>query len=298
MYLLKYLFPLFLMVLLSCSQPQTKTPPPYYKTELVKFLDEPVEALDGKISTTNGIQFSNDGHTLYISKNLESTFTNGRNIAGIFTHTYQEGEWGPAEALIFENGIDAYHPVLSMDNQLLFFNSRSHQDTIEKSIPHDIWVSQRKNDKWTTPVLATAVNSPHYDSYPSIAANNNLYFNSDRPGGQGGMDIYFSKFQDGAYLDPVNLDILNSPDSENDLVVDPKERFIIFNRYINETREVDLFISRNVGGEWQSPKPLDNINQVGKWELTPTLSPDGQYFFYELDGKIMQVSLSVLMEDK
>jgi len=42
--------------------------------------------------------------------------------------------------------------------------------------------------------------------HPSLSPNGEkLYFASDRPGGYGGFDIYFSEKEDGAWSDPVNL---------------------------------------------------------------------------------------------
>ena len=79
------------------------------------------------------------------------------------------------------------------------------------------------------------------------------------------------------------------------MVVDPEERFIIFNRYINTTKEIDLYISFRKGGQWTTPRKLDNINSADAWELTPSLSPDGKYFFYELNHNIMQIDLASLI---
>jgi hypothetical protein len=58
----------------------------------------------------------------------------------------------------------------------------------------DIWVATRatKDNEWGTPVnLGLTVNSPAKEAYPSISADGlSLYFNSNRPGGYGGMDIW------------------------------------------------------------------------------------------------------------
>ena len=89
---------------------------------------------------------------------------------------------------------------------------------------------------------------------------------------------------------------MNSSDAENDLVVDPDQRFIIFNRYEDAAKGLDLFISFNREGSWSQPVSLDQINTSEDWELTPTLSPDGRYFFYELNGKIMQYDLDELLQ--
>ena len=122
-----------------------------------------------------------------------------------------------------------------------------------------------------------------------------MYFNSDREGGKGGMDIYVSNYVNGEYQEPINLKTLNSDQTENDLVVDPEEKFIIFNRYIDSIKALDLYISYREGEDWGKPRALDKINSPKKWELTPSLSPEGKYFFYELDGKIMQIDLAELV---
>ena len=107
-------------------------------------------------------------------------------------------------------------------------------------IPHNIWFSKKTASGWSLPKMLEGINSVSYDSYPSIAKNNNLYFNSDRMGGMGGMDIYVSYYLNGKYQKPTNIRNINSEHSENDLVVDPEEKFIIFNRYIDSTKAIDF----------------------------------------------------------
>ena len=78
---------------------------------------------------------------------------------------------------------------------------------------------------------------------------------------------------------------------ENDLVVDPEEKFIVLNRYNDSTKAIDFYISFRDGNNWKKPIALDKINSPTKWELIPTLPPERKYFFYELDGKIIQFHL-------
>ncbi|MDN5201967.1 hypothetical protein QQ008_11350 [Fulvivirgaceae bacterium BMA10] len=260
-----------------------------------KELTEPVAFAPDRITTTNGICFSKDGGTLYTSGQIDRKFNNERNYAGIFESHYENGQWTDPQKIKLTPDIDAYHPVLSSDNKMLFFNSRSHPDSGNNAIAHNIWVMHRNEEGWSRPTMVQGINSLAYDSYPSIARNNNLYFNSDREGGKGGMDFYVSHFVDGHYQEPANLENLNSSDVENDLVVDPDERFIIFNRYINATKELDLFISFRKNNKWTIPRKLDNINAPDTWELTPSLSPGGKYFFYELKNNIMQIDLAHLI---
>jgi len=282
------------LFLIGCKQntQQGIMPPPY--TSMIE-LKEPIIFGQDEITTRNGISFSKKGDTLYTSGQLSKKFDNGRFYDGIFESFYQNGKWTKPKQIQLGLDIDAYHPVLSINNKVLFFNSRSNPDSANKSIPHNIWAMHKTPSGWSIPEIVDGVNSLTYDSYPSVAKNNNLYFNSDREGGNGGMDIYVSYFTDGKYQKPINLERLNSSDVENDLVVDPDERFIIFNRYINTTKEIDLYISFRKGGEWATPRKLDNINSADEWELTPSLSPDGKYFFYELKHNIMQIDLASLI---
>ena len=61
----------------------------------------------------------------------------------------------------------------------------------------DIWVSQRDCDTcpWQTPVnLGAPVNSAGADAGPRLSIDGHLlFFQSDRPGGQGSLDIYVSR---------------------------------------------------------------------------------------------------------
>lgn len=293
---MKHLILLCVILTLTGCDPNTeKARPPYYSTEP---LTEPVLFGSEELKTTNGIAFSPQGTTLYTSRNIERTFDNGRTYAAIFQSDFVEDRWTSPVLLQLEGDWDAYHPVLSIDGIQLFFNTRSHPDSGNASVPHDIWVSTREGTGWGAPSPIEEINSKSYDSYPSLARNGNLYFNSNRPGGAGEMDFYFARFIDGKYQAPINLQEINSPDVENDLVVDPDERFIIFNRYILETRDIDLYITFREKDKWSAPRKLNVVNLEGAWELTPSLSPDGQYFFYELNSRIMQVDLQVLLEDR
>ncbi|MHC4631225.1 MAG: hypothetical protein ACYS9C_08110 [Planctomycetota bacterium] len=82
----------------------------------------------------------------------------------------------------------------------------------------DIWVTTRasRDDDWGTPVnLGPTVNSPFSDGAPSISADGlALFFNSRRPGGSGGADIWLTtrRTADDDWGTPVNLGpTVNSP---------------------------------------------------------------------------------------
>jgi Tol biopolymer transport system component len=61
----------------------------------------------------------------------------------------------------------------------------------------DIWVSTRAStqDAWSTPVnMGPTINTKFNEEMPSLSTDSTeLYFTSDRPGGQGSFDLYVSK---------------------------------------------------------------------------------------------------------
>lgn len=75
----------------------------------------------------------------------------------------------------------------------------------------DIWWARRQKRRWDKPQrLRGNVNlKEHTATQPSIGhladGTTILYFSSDRPGGMGGMDIWYSIVRDGTAEEPVNL---------------------------------------------------------------------------------------------
>ncbi len=112
------------------------------------------------------------------------------------------------------------------------------------------------------------------------------------------MDIYKSEWKNGQFEEPQPVVSLNTPDSENDLFIDPQERFIVFNRYLFESKEIELYISFRDEQTWTKPQPLTPLNTTGSWELTPVISPEGMYLFYELDGRVKRMALKDLVEPR
>ena len=83
-------------------------------------------------------------------------------------------------------------PVFSIDELIMYFGS----DRLGGYGELDIWMSTRPSidDPWGTPTnLGSHVNSPYEDGNPSISPNGlTLYFDSERPGGYGGSDMWMS----------------------------------------------------------------------------------------------------------
>ncbi|HRP02501.1 MAG TPA: hypothetical protein PLE30_07635 [Candidatus Kapabacteria bacterium] len=85
-----------------------------------------------------------------------------------------------------------------------------------KRINSDLYISEKVNGKWSEPSLLSAlINTESYESYPAISQDGkNLYFVSDRDGGFGGLDIYWSQYENGQWSEAKNLG--NTINTESD----------------------------------------------------------------------------------
>lgn len=81
----------------------------------------------------------------------------------------------------------------------------------------DLYYSSLVEGHWSEPVPVSELNDPSYsNTTPAYGAgpdgeSEGLYFSSDRPGGRGGYDLYFSEFTGEKFEDPVNIYALNTP---------------------------------------------------------------------------------------
>ncbi len=101
-----------------------------------------------------------------------------------------DGKWGAPVNLSFNTGGDEMSPFIASDNQTLYFAS----DHLPGGMGgFDIYVTHRQGEnEWTEPKnLGPAINSKSNDLFFYVPQNEDaVYFSSDRPGGEGGYDLY------------------------------------------------------------------------------------------------------------
>lgn len=180
------------------------------------------------------------------------------DISQIAVIKKQHNKWLEPEILPFCDSYMYLEPFLSGNGNRLFFVSDRPLDksSIEKK-DFDIWYVDRanSNEKWSEPKnIGKPVNSNLDEFYPTVSDNNNLYFTMESPNGLGKDDIYFSKWEDGKYQDPVLLgENINSNGYEFNAFISKNEDFILFTKY-NEKDGYgsgDLYISRkDENGNW------------------------------------------------
>lgn len=126
----------------------------------------------------------------------------------------------------------------------------------------DLYKSELVNGKWTNyKNLDRPINSPYWESQPSISANGEfLIFSSDRPGGYGGIDLWMSSLQsDNTWTDPVNMGpSINTALDDRSPFLHSDGRTLYFSSNGHPGfGGFDFFISRlDDAGNWSKPEIL------------------------------------------
>lgn len=156
-------------------------------------------------------------------------------------------------------------------------------------------------DGWSAPRWpGIAVNSAGMDSTPGVTTDGTIYLTGSREGKVWNRGLYQIPFRDGYFQEREYLPVpINWGDACIDYTVfaDPDDRYLIWSSSRPTENEADLklYISqRQAAGGWG-----DAVNLSEKLGLThaarfPSVSPDGRFLFFLMDGKIWWVSTTVL----
>jgi len=137
------------------------------------------------------------------------------------------------------------------------------------------------------------VNSPSWESQPSISANGEyLYFVSNRKGGKGGMDIWkcnlkgFSEFGQPVWGNPINLgDSINTPGNEMSPFIHSDGKTLYFaSDYWHGLGGYDIFFSRQKNDSiWFKPQNLGFPINSHKDEQGLVVDASGKNAYYSSD---------------
>jgi hypothetical protein len=158
-----------------------------------------------------------DGKTVWFTSEIETGMPSRnrkfRNHSGIFTAQLSGLQLLSIQPFSYNNPeYDMGQPSISADGKYLYFAS----DMPGGQGGSDIWFCESVDGSWSAPVnLGQKINSSGTDNYPCIHSSGKLYFASNRPGGAGGLDVYFSDFVDGSWETPIRLaEPINSPSDD------------------------------------------------------------------------------------
>jgi len=141
------------------------------------------------------------------------------NLEYIYSSQNKDGNWSTAYPIPGYVNTDQYSEgahCISPDGKYLFFTGCNRP---EGKGSCDIYVSYREGDSWGEPHnLGSPINTGAWEAQPAISPDGNtLYFVSNRKGGLGGNDIWYSQLSaNGNWSEPKNMGpTVNTPYDES-----------------------------------------------------------------------------------
>ena len=215
----------------------------------------------------------------------------------IFMSWGEEGYWEDAVNLKELNTDDNEgSPSLSPDGKKLYF-SRCYSPGGYGNC--DIFVAERQADgHWgQAKNLGPGINGRAWDSQPSLShTGDTLYFTSDRLGGFGLADIYFSVNKNGEWQAAQNLGpIINTRGNEVSPFYHPKYRVLYFSsdKQLTNFGNFDIFKSYYRYGAWQEPVNIGPLVNGGGSEYYFTIDYDSKKLYYARSEETSVVNLDL-----
>ena len=248
-----------------------------------------IEHLDGDINSCYpdfSPVVSADGNTLYFSsrRHIASSGSYNKDTdeynEDVYTSYYKNGKWIPAFAMTAVNDIHDEAPVsLSWDGKDLFIYRT------DRGYDYDLFEYKMKDTAHTAPVkMKKTINTGDLETGCSLTPDGNrFYFCSDRKGGFGGMDIYYTEKQaDGSWGHAVNMGpIVNTKYDEEAPFIFADGRTLFFSSEgHNSMGESDLFVTKFIDSAWVKPRNLGYPVNTAEDELSITLTADGKIGYY------------------
>jgi outer membrane protein OmpA-like peptidoglycan-associated protein len=169
--------------------------------------------------------FADGGRTICYTRNqtLPKKLSNMRAAngqLGLFFARLSKDGWSQPEGFAHnEPKSSCLHPAFSPDGHSLYFAS----DRPGGYGGMDLYRSERIGEAWGPPMnLGPSINGPHDEVFPRMQADGTLHFASNRPGGMGGLDIYWTATVAGQWRAPEAMPApVNSARNDHGYVVLP-----------------------------------------------------------------------------
>ncbi|WP_245906977.1 OmpA family protein [Reichenbachiella versicolor] len=167
---------------------------------------------------------------------------------------------------------------LSKDGKTLIFSRCESPKSIGGC---DLFIAKMDEDSVWSSIqnMGVNVNSVGWDSHPSLThSEDTLYFASDRIGGFGLSDIYFTyKDENGAWTAAQNVGpIINTRNNEVSPFYHPEYEVLFFssNGQLYKFGEFDIYKSYHRDGKWSEP-----------YNIGPLVNGKGSEFYFTMDSK-------------
>ena len=220
----------------------------------------------------------NNNALLFTSQREELSFeiNKSKNEDIYISHLDAYGTWSKAYAMKeINSNYNEGSACLSSDGNTLYF---SRCDCPSCYGDCDLFSASLKDSVWTDiKNLGINVNSLSWDSHPSLSqSGDTLFFASDRLGGFGLSDIYYSTKKDGFWTQSQNMGpIINTRNNEVSPFYHPRFEVLYFssNGQLYNFGAFDIYKSYNIHNKWSEP-----IN------IGPLVNGTGSEFYFTIDA--------------
>ncbi|MBE0431097.1 MAG: hypothetical protein IBX67_04645 [Dehalococcoidia bacterium] len=233
-----------------------------------------------------------DGNTLYIwftpdvRVPPERQLTDG--VTGIYVSRKVDGQWQQPERVWLQDPCE-----VSLDgclyvrgNELWFCSARKGNHT-----EIDMWKAYFQDGRWTNWQNAGQKLNVDYEigEMHITTDGTEMYFHSDRAGGQGQYDIWVTRKVEGEWQEPENVAAVNTPENESLPFVTQDGSELWFTRTHLGTPAI--FRSKKVDNEWQEPELI-----ISRFAGEPSLDNEGNIYFthhFFRDGAMIEADIYV-----
>jgi OOP family OmpA-OmpF porin len=219
--------------------------------------------------------FPVDENTIYYGAVNSDNSSLAYPVRQIYKAERVDGKWksdGLLEGGINDPEFNTGNPALSPDGTSLYF-TRSRKNW-QNEVISEIFISRFADNQWQAPEkLPYPINGENYTATQPApgrnlrTGNTVLYFVSDRPGGHGGLDIWYTEYNAKlkTYRDPVVIsNKINTIGDECSPFYDNSTRTLYFSSKgrKNEFGGFDIYKSTGSVGKWTDavllPKPINS----------------------------------------
>ncbi|BDD08924.1 hypothetical protein FUAX_13560 [Fulvitalea axinellae] len=166
-------------------------------------IENDIESLNNE-RNTGVVGISTEGDTLYL---YGSYSPKGKDANGMSYTVRSEDGWAKPTQINFHDNFrhdSLYSFYMHPEGDLLLI-SKPHSDASGE----DLFISLKKDGHWSSPKRLKGANSKYFEISPFITDDKTtLFFSSDRPGGEGGADVYYCTRLDDSFENwsaPINL---------------------------------------------------------------------------------------------
>ncbi len=212
-----------------------------------------------------------------------SSYSSGDFTTRIYQSVKQNNQWRKGKEL---------SPVINLPNKhnanfsfqegtKKFYFTRC-SNLLTSGMICSILMTEKVNGKWLTPVeLNKKINLPGFTATQPFAVDLDssksiLFFVSDRPGGIGNLDIWFSVVSKKKYSDPVNLGKpVNTIGNEMSPFYDFKTNYLYFSSdWHSGLGGYDIFKSKGMTDKWTEPLNMGFPFNTSANDLYMTIKTD------------------------